>query len=272
MKNIAFTKEIMSFSRKEIEEMIKQVERNPENKFLKSILNKMQCYTSEEIIEEIMEMASKTFPDNSNEFIILIDNDKKTKNPFLNTFHQFEDSDVEESDDKPSRHCDDIRSFLEDFARGAMPLNSFEFNNEFNLTDSDGEAIGHHCRVYDEDVWDLKERFIACVCGEIPESPHVIAYKLIKSLDGAPEAIESICRKNQSQIELTVTMGPDMECGILTQDMLRYCASSLRMECSILTQDMLRYCASSLKFIYSRNKNNIYIHKKRKINYSGYSH
>ena len=75
MKNIAFTKEIMSFSRKEIEEMIKQVERNSENKFLKSILNKMQCYTSEEIIEEIMEMASKTFPDNSNEFIILIDND-----------------------------------------------------------------------------------------------------------------------------------------------------------------------------------------------------
>jgi hypothetical protein len=245
MKNIAFTREIMSFSRKEIEEMIIQVERNPENKSLKSILKKMQCYTSEEIIEEIMEMASKTFPDNSNEFIILIDNDKKTKNPFLNTFHQFEDS-----DDKPSRHCDDIRSFLEDFARGAMPLNSFEFNKEFNLTDSDGEAIGHHCRVYDEDVWDLKERFIACVCGEIPESPHVIAYKLIKSLDGAPEAIESICRKNQSQIELTVTMGPDMEC-------------------SILTQDMLRYCASSLQFIYSRNKHKIYIHKKGKINCSG---
>ena len=41
MKNIAFTKEIMSFSLKEIEEMIKQVERNPENKILKSILNKM---------------------------------------------------------------------------------------------------------------------------------------------------------------------------------------------------------------------------------------
>ena len=67
-------------------------------------------------------------------------------------------------------------------------------------------------------------------------------------------------------------MGPDMECGILTQDMLRYCASSLHMECSILTQDMLRYCASSLQFIYSRNKHNIYIHKKREINYSGYSH
>ena len=245
MKNIAFTKEIMTFTRKEIEEMIKQVARNPENKFLKSILKKMQCYTSEEIIEDIMEMASQTFPDNPNEFIILTDDDTKKKNTFFNAFHQFEDS-----DDKPSRHCDDIRSFLEDFARGDMPLNNFEFNNEFNLTYSDGEAIGHHCRVYDEDVYDLKKRFIACVCEEIPDSPHVIAYKLIKSLDGAPEAIESICRKNQSQIELIVRMGPDMEC-------------------SILTQDMLRYCASSLQFIYSRNKHKIYIHKKGKINCSG---
>lgn len=263
MKNIAFTKEIMSFSRKEIEEMIEQVKRNPENKILKSILNKMQCYTSEEIIEEIMEMASKTFPNNPNEFIILIDNDKETKNQFLNAFHQFEnfkdfedfedfeDSDVEDSDDKPSRHCGDIRSFLKNFARGDMPLNNFEFNNEFNLTDSNGEAIGHHCRVYDDDVYDLKERFIACVCEEIPESSHVIAYKLIKSLDGAPEAIESICRKNQSQIELRVRIGSDMEC-------------------SILIQDMLRYCASSLPLIHSSIKHNIYIHKKR--NCSGDSH
>ena len=254
MKNIAFTKEIMSFSRKEIEEMIKQVERNPENKILKSILNKMQCYTSEEIIEEIMEMASQTFPNNPNEFIILTDHNTNTKNPFLNAFHQFEDfedSDVEDSDDKPSRHCGDIRSFLKNFARGDMPLNNFEFNNEFNLTDSDSEAIGHHCRVYDDDVYDLKERFIACVCEEIPESSHVIAYKLIKSLDGAPEAIESICRKNQSQIELRVRIGSDMEC-------------------SILTQDMLRHCALSLESLYSSNNDNIYIHKKR--NCSGDSH
>ena len=233
----------MPFTRKEIEEMIKQVERNPENKFLKSILKKMQCYTSEEIIEEIMEMASQTFPDNPNEFIILTDDDTKKKNSFFNALHGFQ---FKNSDDKPSRHhCVDIRSFLEDFTRGAIPLNNFEFNNEFNLTDSDGEAIGHHCHIYDDDVDDLKERLIACVCEEIPESQHVIAYKLIKSLDGAPEAIERICHENQSQIELTVRMGPDMEC-------------------SVSTQDMLRYCASSLQFIYSKGSNKIYIHKKKK--------
>lgn len=241
----------MSFTRKEIEEMMKQVERNPENKFLKSILKKIQCYTSEEIIEEIMEMASQTFPDNPNEFIILTDDDTKKKNSFFNALHGFQ---FKDSDYKPSRHpCADIRSFLEDFARGDISLNDLEFNKEFNLTDSDGEAIGHHCRVYDDDVDDLRKRFIACVCEEIPDSPHVIAYKLIKSLDDAPEAIESICHENQSQIELTVRIGPDMEC-------------------SILTQDMLRYCASSLQFIYSRNKHKIYIHKKGKINCSGDSH
>ena len=233
----------MPFTRKEIEHMIIQVERNPENKSLKSILKKMQCYTSDEIIEEIIEMASQTFPDNPNEFIILTDDDTKKKNSFFNALHGFQ---FKNSDDKPSRHhCVDIRSFLEDFTRGAIPLNNFEFNNEFNLTDSDGEAIGHHCHVYDDDVNDLQERLIACVCEEIPESQHVIAYKLIKSLDGAPEAIERICHENQSQMELTVRMGPDMEC-------------------SILTQDMLRYCASSLQFIYSKGPTKIYIHKKKK--------
>ena len=42
MKNIALTKEIMLFSRKEIGEMIKQVERNPKNEFLKSIVWTLQ--------------------------------------------------------------------------------------------------------------------------------------------------------------------------------------------------------------------------------------
>lgn len=218
----------MSFTRKEIGEMIIQVERNPDNKYLKSILKKMQCNTSKEIIEEIMEMASQTFPDNPNKFIILIDNDKK-QHPFLNAFHGhlFEDP-----DDKPSRHhCNDIRSFLENYTRGAIPLNNFEFNNEFNLIDSDGEAIGHHCRVYDDDVNDLKERLIACVCEEIPESPHVIAYKLIKSLDGAPEAIERICHENQSQVKIKVCKSRDNyydnDYYVSIQNIIRHCADGL---------------------------------------------
>ena len=189
----------MIFTKEELEHMKQLSKTKPDDKVLLSILNKMQGMTCiESLTQEIMEMSSKTHPDNPNEFIKSSKYDKSN-----------------------------MVSFLTEFASGIIPLSDLEFNTDFNMRGMNSEPYGHQCDVTDDDVENLKERFINCVCKENPHSPHVVVYNLMKAIEPASEAIKSICHENQSQIEMKVHSSPGWNYCIPIQAILHSCASSL---------------------------------------------
>jgi GTPase Era involved in 16S rRNA processing len=188
----------MSFTQEELEYMRQLSEKNPNNQTLLSILNKMKGDTAESLIQKIIETASETHPDNPNEFIMSSKYDGSN-----------------------------MVSFLTEFASGNIPPSDLEFNTDFNMRDMNSEPWGHQCDVTYDDVENLKEIFINCVCKENPHSPHVIVYNLMKSLKPAYEAIKSICCENKSQIEMKVHSSPGWNYRVPIQNILSSCFSSL---------------------------------------------
>ena len=189
----------MNFTKEELEHMKQFSEKNPGDKIIKSILNKMQGTTCiESLTQEIMEMSSKTHPGNPNEFI-----------------------------ESSKYNGSNMVSFLTEFASGIIPLSDLEFNTDFNMIGMNSEPYGHQCDVTDDDVENLKERFIICVCKENPHSPHVVVYNLMKVVKPAPEAIKKICDENQSQIEMKVHSSPGWNYRVPIQNILMSCFSSI---------------------------------------------
>jgi len=189
----------MIFTQKELEHMKQFSKKNPDDKVLLSILNKMQGTTCiENLTQEIIKMASKTHPDNPNKFI-----------------------------ESPKYDGNNMVSFLTKVASGYILLDNLKFNTDFNMIGIDGEPYGHQCDVTDEEVDDLKQRFINCVCKENPNSPHIVVYNLRKALEYAPEAIKSICHENQSQIEMKVHSRPGWNYCVPIENILHSCAQSL---------------------------------------------
>ena len=158
----------MNFTKEELEPMKQFSEKNPGDKIIKSILNKMQGTTCiESLIQEIIEMASETHPGNPNEFIVSSKYDGS-----------------------------DMALFLTQIASGIIPLSDFDFNIDID------------CKSYDitkEKIENLREQFIKCVCEKNPTLSHVLIYKLSQNLTSEScDAIEKICKKHNTQLMMPV--------------------------------------------------------------------
>ena len=158
----------MILTEEELEHMKQLSGKNPNDKVLLSILNKMQDDTIESLIQKIIEIASKTHPGNPNEFI--------------------ESSKYDGSN---------MVLFLTDFASGNIPLSEFDFN----IIDIDCKS----CDITKKEIENLRDQFIECVCKKNPTSPHVLVYKLSQTLTSETcDAIEHICKKHNTKLMMPV--------------------------------------------------------------------